>query len=296
MTTAAWSTVLDHSSDAAFRAWGSELSTKLAAVGMVQTSDTGQINWSTVVRGAGANTAAGYEIWRLSSSNLYLKIEYGNGTTAGTMPSLWFTNGTGSNGSGTLTGSPSTRTQVGTTNAAPTSTVTNYQSYLCATANYFGLSWKLGSATTANFPRAFYTCMQTVDSTGAPTSVGYLVAGRTSSFYTQAVATAAGVVGAQIGSNQFFLPGNAGAPANTLDGSGNNQALLCWHNILGTVPMTPVLHLAAVLATDLTIGNTASMTLIGSTAHTYINAGVSIASDASASIPVANLGMAMLWE
>ena len=123
MTTAAWSTVLDQSSDAAFRNWGSELSGKFAAVGMVQTSDTGQINWTTVTRAAVINTAAGYEIWKLSSGNLYFKIEYGTGATQPTLPSIWITVGTGSNGSGTLTGQLSTRGQTGLSSSVIASTV-----------------------------------------------------------------------------------------------------------------------------------------------------------------------------
>lgn len=296
MTTQTWSTFLDQSSDAAFRVWGSEFNTKLAACGMVQTGDTGQINWASATR-AGANTAAGYEIWRLSSSNLYFKIEYGSGTSS-SVPSHWFTVGTGSNGSGTLTGQLSTRSQASFTNSTVTSTVTNYTSYMCATANYFGVSWKIASAGTANQARLLFCAMQTVDSTGTATSVGFLTVFRNvNNVASQAVATTAGVSGASINANQFFLPGNSSnPPANSLDGSGNNQALLAWHNIIGTVSMTPALHVGLVLATDLSLGNTASMTLVGTTAHTYLNASNTIAQDAAAIIAAANLGFVMLFE
>jgi hypothetical protein len=300
MTTASWSTVLDQTSDAAFRTWGLELNTKFSAVGMVQTADTGQINWTTVTRAAVINTAAGYEIWKLSSGNLYFKIEYGTGNTQPTIPSLWLTTGTGSNGSGTLTGQLSTRIQVGKTASAITSTSTNYQSYLCATANYFGLSWKIGSATTANMPRAFMAVAQTVDSTGTATTVGYfqIVSTTSASLPTyQSVATTAGVTGASISVNNFMLvPGISGTPANSLDGAGNNQAFLWWFNIFGTAPMTPLLHLGGVLATDLIVGNTATMTLVGSISHTYIDVGSSIMQDASITIAASNLGVIMMWE
>jgi hypothetical protein len=300
MTTASWSTVLDQTSDAAFRTWGLELNTKFSAVGMVQTADTGQINWTTVTRAAVINTAAGYEIWKLSSGNLYFKIEYGTGNTQPTIPSLWLTTGTGSNGSGTLTGQLSTRIQVGKVATTIGSTSTNYQSYLCATANYFGLSWKIGSATTANMPRAFMAVAQTVDSTGTATSVGFFQFsnGTLASTPTyQSVATTAGVTGASISVNNFMLvPGINGVPANSLDGAGNNQAFLWWFNILGTTPMIPLLHLGGVLATDLIVGNTATMTLVGSTSHTYIDAGSSLIQDAGSEIAGANLGVIMVWE
>jgi hypothetical protein len=300
MTTASWSTVLDQTSDAAFRTWGLELNTKFAAVGMVQTADTGQINWTTVTRAAVINTAAGYEIWKLSSGNLYFKIEYGTGGTQPTIPALWLTTGTGSNGSGTLTGQTSTRTELGKFNTVISSTVTNYQSYLCATANYFGLSWKIGSAATANMPRAFMAVAQTVDSTGAATSVGFFQFsnGVVASVPTyQSVATTAGVTGASISVNNLMLvPGVNGTPANSLDGAGNNQAFLWWFNLFGTTPMTPLLHLGGVLATDLIVGNTATMTLVGSTSHTYIDAGSSLIQDAGSQIAGANLGIIMVWE
>jgi hypothetical protein len=299
MTTASWSTVLDQTSDAAFRTWGLELNTKLAAVGMVQTADTGQINWTTVTRAAVVNTAAGYEIWKLSSGNLFFKIEYGTGSTQPTLPSLWLTTGTGSNGSGTLTGQLSTRTQAGATATAISSTVTNYQSYLCATANYFGLSWKINSAATAGKPRCYMGACQTVDATGTANSIGYFqfCSGTTAIMTTQCVATAAAVTGASLANNSMcFVPNNTGTPANSLDGAGNNQAFLWWYNIFSTTPMAPLLHVGAVLTTDLALGNTASMTLVGSTAHTYINAGSSMFQDAAAQVVTAGISAIMVFE
>lgn len=298
MTTAAWATVLDQSSDAGFRNWGSEFSGKAAACGMVQTADTGQINWTTITRGATINTAVGYEIWRLSSSNLYFKVEYGTGSVTLTSPSMWMTIGTGSNGSGTLTGQLSTRTQLGFI-SAPTSTVTNYQSYMCATANYWGFAWKNGSAVTINKSRIIFVACQTVDSTGAATSVGYawFNANASNSCTGQSVATAAGVTAAVTsGVNFFFIPQVGSAPPNSLDGSGNNQAFLWWHNVFGSSPMQPLLHTATVLASDLGVGASASMTLIGSTPHTYLAASTSMCSDAASEVAASSLSQLLLFE
>lgn len=284
-----------------FQAWGSELNAKFAAVGMVQTADTGQINWSTVAIPGAANTAAGYEIWKLSSGNLYFKIEYGTGQTVA-IPSMWITVGTGSNGSGTLTGQLNTRAAMGASNAAITNTSTNYQSYLCATANYFGLSWKIGSASTANMPRQFTAVAQTVDATGTATSAGYYSAlsGQSNQMAIQNVSLTASVTGPQLVAQKHyscFIPNNnAALPGSSLDGSGNNQAYLWWYCIMGTTPMLPLLHMACVLNSDLIVGNTASMTLVGSTPHTYINAGTSLCTDASSAITNSNLGVVMLFE
>lgn len=301
MATASWSTVLDHTTDLGFRNWGSELSSRFAAVGMIQTADTGQINWTTAVRPASTLASAGYEIWKLSSGNLFFKFEYGNSTNT-VIPIIFFTVGTGSNGSGTLTGPLATRSGFGAINSGVSSTTTNFQSYLCATPNYLGLSWKIGSTGSAGMPRTAFVAAQTVDSTGSSSSSGFYVGGSESGsvWSSQCLSIASGVVGAQIAANNhpsFFIPNNAvSGPPNSNDGAGNNQAFLWWHNILGVTPLTPLLHVAAILASDLTLGSTASITLVGSTPHSYINAGSNLFLDSRGSVAAANLALLMLFE
>lgn len=107
MTNTTWSMAASHASDALFRTWGLAVKTALTAVGMVNTSDTGQIDWSTVVR-TGAATDTGYEIWRFndalqSTSPIFFKVWYGCGATTST-PRIRIEVGTASNGSGTLSG------------------------------------------------------------------------------------------------------------------------------------------------------------------------------------------------
>lgn len=104
--------------DAAFRAWGSIVSAALATAGWVQTSDTGQINWTTVTKPGSASAAAGYEIWRLndslqSTAPIYIKIEYGTAAQTST-PGMWTTAGTGSDGAGNLTSVAGSGTSVTT--------------------------------------------------------------------------------------------------------------------------------------------------------------------------------------
>ncbi len=94
-------------SDATFRAWGLAISTALAAIGLVQTSDTGQINWSTVLKPSGSPVTQGYEIWRFndalqSTAPVFIKFAYGS--AGGQVPGIIISIGTGSNGAGTLTG------------------------------------------------------------------------------------------------------------------------------------------------------------------------------------------------
>ena len=112
-----------NSSDANFRTWGSYLAGRLLASGWVQTGDTGQINWTTVLTPAGINTFNGYEIWRMNdtlqaSAPVYMKIEYGEGANVDG-PAVRTRFSTGSDGAGNLTGTPSTaRTAQTTANAA----------------------------------------------------------------------------------------------------------------------------------------------------------------------------------
>lgn len=301
MTTATWSTPCDHTTTAGYRAWGSEFNTKLALVGMVQTADTGQINWTTTTLPI-ANTINGYEIWRLSSSNLYFKLSYGTGN-ATNAPVIQMQVGTGSNGSGTLTGTLSTNVDgrtVGSTNLS--SSVTNFQSYLCATADYLYIGWKFGGYTSApSGASVFLLAARTVDSTGAATSVGYqVIGGNGASGFVQNVATTAGVVGTATAfnsaSNFTMVFGATGAiPATSQDGSGNNQAFLWWFSILGTTPVLPMLHGATILQGDLANGSTASLTLVGSTPHTYIGAGLFFA-PTGGGVSASSLRFLCLWE
>lgn len=115
MTTSLASVAADMSSDAGFRTWGLQFNSQLAAVGLVQTADTGQINWSTVVRGS-ANTIAGTEMWRFNDTQqtgcpIFLQFSYGN-QGGPTSPAITVQVGSGSNGAGTLTGPLSTSMSV----------------------------------------------------------------------------------------------------------------------------------------------------------------------------------------
>lgn len=106
----------DNTSDATFRAWGSGISTRIANMGLVQTGDTGQINWTSVTHATSVNTSAGYEIWRFADSlqstvPVYFKLEYGESVNS-TSTGLWITIGSGSDGSGTLTGRVTARNQL----------------------------------------------------------------------------------------------------------------------------------------------------------------------------------------
>jgi len=92
----------DVTSDTTWRAWGLGFHNALAALGtVVQTSDTGQANWATATRSAGA-----YEIWRFndtlqSTAPAFWKFSFLN---AGTNCRVQIELASGTDGAGNLTG------------------------------------------------------------------------------------------------------------------------------------------------------------------------------------------------
>lgn len=98
-----------NSSDALFRAWAQFIhDTFVTTGGWTNTGDTGQVNLATVTAPAGANTQQGYKIYAMADTlqatyPVYLRVAFGSGAAANT-PGLWITIGTGSDGSGNITG------------------------------------------------------------------------------------------------------------------------------------------------------------------------------------------------
>jgi hypothetical protein len=96
------------SDDATFRVWGSGLAAQIAAMGLVQTSDTGQINWATVTRPA-IGALAGYEMWRFNDAlqatkPVFIRLDYRISSGSVDRPALQPRVGTATDGAGTLTG------------------------------------------------------------------------------------------------------------------------------------------------------------------------------------------------
>lgn len=273
MTTQSWNTPITHTTDAQFRAWGSELSARLLALGLVQTADTGQVNWGSVTR-PGINTAGGYEIWRFNdslqgSAPIYFKIEYGTGSAVNT-PATWLTVGTGSNGSGTITGTATTRIQ-SSTNAAATNTITNYQSYACAVDGYLGVTSKFGASLAGRGFTGFIIC-RTCDSSGSPTATGFVVytcpigTASSTSAVAQAVRTASpstAFTAVTSGLYSFVVHG----VTSSVDGS-DTQAYLHW---MPTPKVLPVFGVCTMVQTEAIFGTSFSTTLVGTTPRTYLS-------------------------
>lgn len=174
----AWSTPIENTSDATFRAWGSDISARLAVAGLVQTADTGQINWTTVARPA-ASAYGGYEIWAFDdalqgSAPVFIKIEYGSSNNQAT-PAIRVTVSSGTNGAGTPTGLVSAAiVNYASGLLVANANITNFPSRVVHTAGFFGLMYKMGaSSVTAavggNLTLFAFTVQRTANNFGIPT-------------------------------------------------------------------------------------------------------------------------------
>lgn len=293
MTTQYWSSVISMADTTATRAWGAELKAKMAAAGVVQTADTGQVDWASVARPAAANLIIGYEIWRLPDSSLYFKMEYWTGvTTVTNSPQFWLTVGTGSDGAGGITGTISTRTNLANVAQAISSATTPRASYCCCTADFFGLAFKVAGAATT--PSVFgFSIEKFVDVTGAATTDGFVVRmmglSTTALQIVQAVRTASPATVFAATTAFCLVPANVTASADEL---GNNQVFLHSHpsprGIFGNFTCT-------VIVAEVALGNTFSVALVGATAKTFMGLGNALGTGNTGSA-LATWGTAFLWQ
>lgn len=290
MTTATTTTPIDHTTTAGFRAWGAEMKAQLSAVGLVNTADTGQINWATVNFTATASTVQGYEIWRFADSTLYIKFEYGTGSNGSGYPGLWVTVGTGSNGSGTITGSGVISTRVlWTTAGTAASTVASYPSYWSRTANHLAILWKT-TAVGGTQPLSYLIIGKTVDGTGAATTTGYGVVCNDSSSGPALMYSVRLIATTQVftGTTKFCTA--IGEPTTSTDAAGNFQVYEAYVNVPDVLPF---LYGCGVNINDIPRGTTFSVNMVGATAHTYLSMGNMYGLN---NHTTANYGLAMLYE
>jgi hypothetical protein len=166
--------VCDNSTLNNFKQWGHALSSAFGTFGWSQSSDTGQVNWSTIgsVPGSGAFV---YEIWEPNDGlpNFFLKIEYGNGSSTNS-PTVQITLSTTTNGAGTATGviiGPFIGCGVSSSFTAPSAS-TQYECDFSGVAGRFAaMLWRNApSSGTITNPQQLFAVERSVDATGAYTS------------------------------------------------------------------------------------------------------------------------------
>lgn len=273
------------SGDADFRTWGSGLAAQLAAVGMVQTADTGQINWVTVNRPA-ANASAGFEIWRFDDTQqanmpLYLKVEYGCSATTD-RPRLWVTIGTGSNGSGTITGQATSQLLMGVGASKTASAV--LPSYVSAGEGWLHIATNMNSSTSTY--RMLLFIDRSMDSTGTtPTDYGVLVTYNNSATGTAVPMSFVIPKSGTVASGQL----NPWPPVTMMSTAGGSNAALI-PTVWAAQGKVSHSRLLAYLHTDIGEFSSITLTYQGAT-RTYMPLG-----DGSVALASTDSAVAMLWE
>lgn len=289
MTTYSTSSRWKHTSDAEYQEWVQEWYDILVGVGLTQTSDTGQIAVSpvTLTRPAVSTLSPGYLIFRFNdalqaTAPIFIKWRFGTGSSLLTRPQIAYEIGTGTDGSGNITGSLRSGTHI-TGYSADSETA--YPSDACynATYGFFGLSWKgTGSG------HVYFMVARSCDANGSPTGTGVLFAkdDTSGSFAIQHHDYVDNIT--QNGSYTtapYCCPyGNFG---NIADDNGDVPVYLCY---VAVPQPLPLIGMCSIAAGAVSHGGTFSTTLFGATPHTYFYVSGTL------STPTGSYYICMLWE
>lgn len=284
--------------DATFRAFMKDFSDSLKAAGATATSDTGQIDFTTVTKPANANTFVGYEVFKLttdtkdSTLGLRFKIEYGSGSAAAN-PALAITVGTGSDGAGAINGT------IGTRRTFPAqSGLTTGTTYTCGGDGrlIFVGQWNAGaSGVNSNW---IFIIERLRDNTGALTADGIytFLAGPTAASTTSSYAET--IRSGSISDGQ--VTSRFGATLQNASGNYVSNYYLSTHHPADRMTYgNPILSNLFYYHTDLTTGNNITVDRY-STSRTYKPIGrmstASLSSNYQAQFGHDNGGLAILWE
>lgn len=312
MTTQSWNSAPDHQNDAGFRAWGDDFATRLAAVGLVQTADTGQVDWTTVAR-PGTNTDGGYEIWRFddalqASAPIFIRLDYGTGA-ATDRPRIRMTVGIGSDGAGAITGAFLTNEEL--TSGTGTATGVTQENFFSHVAGFLALVWGHNAANT-NTHRACLIMCRSADANGDPDARGIFFSHqRAATTYNTSQGETNGISGSHnfVTGTTYFNPAGASggqhSPAGVMPGNISATSLDADGNIMayplfGAFPhMFPLFGYCTVWNNDVSPLGTFTAAVVSSATRTYLGIGPS---GAGAPISATREGWlslinhAILWE
>jgi hypothetical protein len=302
---------MGNSSNAAFQQWATEVIAQLLALGVTQTSDTGQMANPCVTAAPTATaTSAGYYVFEFndtlqSTAPIVFRLDFGSGSSTG-VPAMWITVGTSSNGSGTINGTSLAKLYTGGT---ATGSTTSYTSRFCynTTQGFLGVVLKIGMGG-ANESEAGFLLFRTVNSSGASTGDGVMLL--TNSDNTT-LANSGGYM-ATINFNTSVATIQGTAPLT----SSNGWGFVPYSNSSGEVgtetqvypvfqvranATTPGIGITNALAlncmTDIPLGGTLSINILGSLTCTYISVGNAVASNTLTNVAYSTaFGLMMLWQ
>ncbi len=242
--------------------------TLMTNAGWVQTADTGQTAAAAFASGSGTNTVAGYQIWRMNDAlqgtyPVYVKFEFGSGATSNCL-SIWITVGTGSNGTGTITGILGARTQTYSV-ATSASTLTSYGSGTSSRVGAVHLYQSVTSNTTF-----MWNIERSKDATGANTSDGVILQmtnGVVAQTTHQYLAFTGSLRAAQTYASTIYNGTALGTNA-----SGGNVGIYPIFPIGILGPVNPCLGLVMYYGPDIAALTSATMSVRGSN-HVYLTLG-----------------------
>lgn len=292
MTKTTYTENIQMGTDADFRSWGQNLSNAIQAVGLVKTADTGQVDWTTVTKPAGITTSAGYEIYKFNdslaaSSPIYFRVDYGTGSNANTVPRVWLTVGTGSNGAGVITGPQSSINIL--VSSGPTAN-NSAQTWVCFSADgAFTLVWA-AKYNTGNGCLLMTVIDRARDDSGNPLGEGFLVTSQSPG------ATNPTQVAVQTGAAPTSLgPGVPNCLVPNTSSSAVGSDIQLFRHWLATPRLRPVIGLLTYLDPEIGAGSVISVAPFG-VAHSYLTLGKVYCTANFHITTAANCVAAILWE
>jgi len=254
-----------HSNDADFRLWGKAISDGFLALdpALKKTTDTGQINWDTATRPASTNTSAGHELYYLNDSlhgttPIYIRVQYGASSASVNHSQIWVALGTGTNGSGSLTGTFGSTRTVLNDNFAGGTVARTFR--MCAVSGCVWFAWDRASVNGSGM----FSVFRTTDNSGALTNdgCGLIYASSTSkTIQASQFSPASNLTYAHFG--MFCFPAFAT--------SGASQVAGIFLGGLTYQRLTP--FFVGAYDADAAVGSTFTATPVGASSRTFISLG-----------------------
>lgn len=287
-TTSFTLTSYDTTNTTGLRTVGAQIAGLFSDAGLTKTSDTGQVDWTTITY-TGTSATLGYEIYRFNDSlqataPLFIRVNYAS-VASGVCFSLQL--GMATDGAGTLSGNAfTTSLSINTSVYSGSGTGSfRFRANYNASLGFFGITLWDDPATSSSGQdmRQTFMLARACDATGAPTGSGVFC-------YTGASAGTGGAPVLQVWSSDttsnytYQYPAPGWGVLNSLAVGTDVQFVRCTAPFPAMRTLPQMLYYASA---DVTRGTTVSLSPYG-TSHTYITTGATAGGS--------NASLAMLWE
>lgn len=269
--------------DAEFRAWVTEFDALMTGpLGLIATSDTGQINLSTVLKPAAASASQGFRMYKTADglADLYIKVEFGSAGAAN-QPGIFITVGTSTDGAGTVTGVFGAR-QTASGNAPTAGTWSRF-------ANGKTGLWWIQFHKGSSQPNVGFFLARTVSAAGSPTSEGWVLYTANGSSFAAQVVRVLPTPQAWSASREFAL-----IPYSSTDGMSGDRPMVFGHQ-LALPDVRPVPAAVSYFGSTISEGVPFTIPVLGS-ARTYMPLGnYSPTRNAGSGAPSGQVYLALEW-